>query len=167
MENATKALLIAAAVLIAIVLIALGVNLLSAGGDTAGQAEQVGTSLNEGITDAKDKVTDALGSLGGGSTDVKIAKGGRISNVEDLTSFLNAIGASTSITGLTNALNNGREIRAYDVTNKTVPTVWDEEIWANSGSPSNYAKYKLAGSIKSPEKNAQGTEARSIIFIEK
>jgi len=40
MENATKALLIAAAVLIAIVLIALGVNLLSAGGDTADQAGQ-------------------------------------------------------------------------------------------------------------------------------
>jgi len=66
MENATKALLIAAAVLIAIVLIALGVNLLSAGGDTADQAGQVGEELDKGIGSAAGKVEGGLASLGGG-----------------------------------------------------------------------------------------------------
>lgn len=45
MENATKALLIAAAILIAIVLIALGVSLLGSTGDTAGDAENVADAL--------------------------------------------------------------------------------------------------------------------------
>ena len=44
MENATKALLIAAAVLIVIVLIALGVALLNSGSDVTGQAKSVGES---------------------------------------------------------------------------------------------------------------------------
>ena len=60
MENATKALLIAAAVLIAIVLVALGVNLLSGVGDTTDQAEQVGSAIGEGIGSASDKVTSSL-----------------------------------------------------------------------------------------------------------
>lgn len=46
MENATKALLIAAAVLIVIVIIALGVALLNPGSDMKGQAEAVGESTS-------------------------------------------------------------------------------------------------------------------------
>lgn len=45
MENATKALLIAAAVLIAIVLVALGVNLLGSAGDTSEDAKNVSDAL--------------------------------------------------------------------------------------------------------------------------
>jgi len=46
MENATKALLIAAAVLIVIVLIALGVVLLNSGSDVTGQAKSVSESTS-------------------------------------------------------------------------------------------------------------------------
>ena len=46
MENATKALLIAAAVLIVIVLIALGVALLNSGSDVTGQARSVSESTS-------------------------------------------------------------------------------------------------------------------------
>ena len=60
MENATKALLIAAAVLIAIVLVALGVNLLSSVGDTTDQAEQVGSAIGEGVGNSSDKVIGSL-----------------------------------------------------------------------------------------------------------
>lgn len=60
MENATKALLIAAAVLIAIVLVALGVNLLGSAGDTsedaAAVANQLGTSTNTQATDVVNKL---------------------------------------------------------------------------------------------------------------
>ena len=55
MENATKALLIAAAVLIAIALIALGVNLLNAGGDASGKAGEIGGILEsetQGVADS-------------------------------------------------------------------------------------------------------------------
>lgn len=45
MENATKALLIAAAVLIVIVIIALGVRLLGAAGDSSEQAKTVSDQL--------------------------------------------------------------------------------------------------------------------------
>ena len=62
MENATKALLIAAAVLIAIVLIALGVRLLNAGGDTSEQAQQVSdqitSSADKGVTSVNDALTN-------------------------------------------------------------------------------------------------------------
>lgn len=62
MENATKALLIAAAVLIAIVLIALGVRLLSSASDSSSQAGNVSNQLNQAmetkITDIQTHLTD-------------------------------------------------------------------------------------------------------------
>lgn len=63
MENATKALLIAAAVLIAIVLIALGVNLLNSSGDAAEQAGQVSDALNTSTEAAIEDITGALEQL--------------------------------------------------------------------------------------------------------
>ena len=60
MENATKALLIAAAVLIAIVLIALGVNLLNSSGNAADQAGDVSEELNSTTDQA---IQDIQGSL--------------------------------------------------------------------------------------------------------
>ena len=60
MENATKALLIAAAVLIAIVLIALGVNLLGSAKDTSGQAQQVGEQLQTSIQSQTGTVLESL-----------------------------------------------------------------------------------------------------------
>lgn len=64
MENATKALLIAAAVLIAIVLIALGVNLLNAGGDTAEEAGAVGNALGTQINSVASDLTGDITSVG-------------------------------------------------------------------------------------------------------
>ena len=64
MENATKALLIAAAVLIAIVLIALGVNLLNAGGDTSEQAGTVGNSLSTQINSVASDLSGSITSAG-------------------------------------------------------------------------------------------------------
>ena len=63
MENATKALLIAAAVLIAIVLIALGVRLIGAAGDTSTQAEDVSNQLNTSIGQQVTSVNEALKGL--------------------------------------------------------------------------------------------------------
>lgn len=56
MENATKALLIAAAVLIVIVLIALGVKLLNSTSNISEQTEQTSESI-------KDSTMDAIGSI--------------------------------------------------------------------------------------------------------
>lgn len=47
MENASKALLIAAAVLIVILLIAFGMQVFNATGDTSADAEQVGQQITE------------------------------------------------------------------------------------------------------------------------
>lgn len=64
MENATKALLIAAAVLIAIVLVALGVNLLGSTGDTSGDAENVANALQTQTgTVANGVVDDIMNNL--------------------------------------------------------------------------------------------------------
>lgn len=63
MENATKALLIAAAVLIAIVLIALGVRLLNASGDTSGQAQNVANSISNSTGTGVNKVNEALSNI--------------------------------------------------------------------------------------------------------
>lgn len=60
MENATKALLIAAAVLIAIVLVALGVRLLSSAGDTSGDAENVSNAIKDSTTNAAGDVVNNL-----------------------------------------------------------------------------------------------------------
>ena len=60
MENATKALLIAAAVLIAIVLIALGVNLLGAAGDTSDEAGKVANQLQTSTGTHANEVVNSL-----------------------------------------------------------------------------------------------------------
>ena len=63
MENATKALLIAAAVLIAIVLIALGVRLISAARDPSTQAGEVAEQLNTSIGQQIEVIEGGLGDL--------------------------------------------------------------------------------------------------------
>lgn len=63
MENATKALLIAAAILIAIVLIALGVNLLNSAGDTSGDAANVANALQGSTENAASGVIDSISKL--------------------------------------------------------------------------------------------------------
>lgn len=61
MENATKALLIAAAVLIVIVIIALGVRLLGAAGDSSEQAQdvsgQLASSTETHVQDIQDELS--------------------------------------------------------------------------------------------------------------
>lgn len=63
MENATKALLIAAAVLIAIVLIALGVRLLNSAGDSSSQAENVSNQISTTTNQAAGTATNAITGL--------------------------------------------------------------------------------------------------------
>lgn len=63
MENATKALLIAAAVLIAIVLVAIGVKLLNSAGDTSGEAANVSGALKNSISNSSDSTVDFIESL--------------------------------------------------------------------------------------------------------
>lgn len=63
MENATKALLIAAAVLIAIVLIALGVRLISAANDPSSQASNVAEQLDTSMGQQVNVVKEGLGGL--------------------------------------------------------------------------------------------------------
>lgn len=65
MENATKALLIAAAVLISIVLTAVGVKIVSSTGDTAGQASEVSDALTSGTSSASEKVSQELAKISG------------------------------------------------------------------------------------------------------
>lgn len=65
MENATKALLIAAAVLISIVLIALGISLLNAGGDASKQVEGVSGEISDMTGLKTEEIVDDLLSMGG------------------------------------------------------------------------------------------------------
>ena len=67
MENASKALLIAAAILIVIVLIGFGVSVLNSGSEAIKQGENVGNSISLAGKDAADKVGSILDRLGGGS----------------------------------------------------------------------------------------------------
>ncbi len=60
MENATKALLIAAAVLIAIVLIALGVRLLNSSGNASGDAQNVSNQLQTSTGTGVNEITNLL-----------------------------------------------------------------------------------------------------------
>lgn len=60
MENATKALIIAASVLIAIVLVAVGVNLLKATGDVSGDAEKVSNQLENTTGNKANNVVSVL-----------------------------------------------------------------------------------------------------------
>lgn len=63
MENATKALLIAAAVLIAIVLIAFGIRILGSTGDAGNQAQNVQNSLNNQIGNFAQNATSGIDNL--------------------------------------------------------------------------------------------------------
>ena len=60
MENATKALIIAAAVLIAIVLVALGINLISSTSDTADAGEKTGNAIIDKTQQASSSLKDKL-----------------------------------------------------------------------------------------------------------
>lgn len=63
MENATKALLIAASVLIAIVLIAFGIKILGSTGDAGKQAQNVQNSLNNQIGNYSNAATSGIDAL--------------------------------------------------------------------------------------------------------
>ena len=56
MENVSKALLIAASVLIVILIVTLGIKLLNSTGETTQQAQQVGDSISSASKDAVDKI---------------------------------------------------------------------------------------------------------------
>lgn len=63
MENATKALLIAAAVLIAIVLIALGVGLLNSAGDSSEDAKNVANAIQNSTGAAANSLINNIGKI--------------------------------------------------------------------------------------------------------
>lgn len=63
MENASKALLIAAAVLIVILLIAFGVQILNSTDDVSGSAQEVGDQLTTQAGQASTAVNSALQGL--------------------------------------------------------------------------------------------------------
>lgn len=68
MENATKALLIAAAVLIAIVLTAVGIKIVSSTGDTSEQASKVSEEISGGISSATETARQELEKLSGNNS---------------------------------------------------------------------------------------------------
>ena len=63
MENASKALLIAAAVLIVILLIAFGMRIFNSTGDVSGQAESTGAQLTNSTGAASNSAKNALSGL--------------------------------------------------------------------------------------------------------
>ena len=63
MENASKALLIAAAVLIVILLIAFGMRIFSSASDVSGEATQTGNALANQTSAAKNSAVNALSGL--------------------------------------------------------------------------------------------------------
>ena len=63
MENASKALLIAAAVLIVILLIAFGMRIFNSTGDVSGQAESTGQQLTNSAQAASNSAKNALSGL--------------------------------------------------------------------------------------------------------
>ena len=65
MENASKALLIAAAILIVIVLIAFGVSVLNSSGDIGDQATGTGSAISNQTNQAADAANTALQGLSG------------------------------------------------------------------------------------------------------
>lgn len=69
MENATKGLLIVAAVLIAIVIISLGIRLLSSTGETTESAKKTGDALNEATGNASESAIDKILGLSGEDND--------------------------------------------------------------------------------------------------
>ena len=67
MENASKALLIAAAILIVIVLIGFGVSVLNSGREAIKKGEDVGGAISQAGRGEADKVVSVLGNIGSGS----------------------------------------------------------------------------------------------------
>ena len=65
MENASKALLIAAAVLIVILLIAFGMRIFNSTSDVSGQATSTGTQLSNQTTQAASSAQNALNGISG------------------------------------------------------------------------------------------------------
>ena len=65
MENASKALLIAAAVLIVILLIAFGMKIFNSTGNVSGQATSTGKELTNQTNAAATSAKNALNSLSG------------------------------------------------------------------------------------------------------
>ena len=65
MENATKALLIAAAVLIVILLIAFGMRIFNSTSDVSGQAQTTGKAISNQTNAATTQATNALQGLSG------------------------------------------------------------------------------------------------------
>ena len=65
MENATKALLIAAAVLIVILLIAFGMRIFNSTSDVSGQAQSTGKAISNQTNTATTQATNALQGLSG------------------------------------------------------------------------------------------------------
>ena len=69
MENASKALLIAAAVLIVILLIAFGMSIFNSTGDTAADAQAVGEQITTQSGAASQNAVQALQGLSGTGTE--------------------------------------------------------------------------------------------------
>lgn len=65
MENASKALLIAAAVLIVILLIAFGMRIFSSTSGVGKSATNTGSKINEQVTAANSAATNALDNIKG------------------------------------------------------------------------------------------------------
>lgn len=63
MENATKALLIAAAILVVILLIAFGMRVLNTSGGAATSAQQTGTKITEQSNRAAGSASNAISGL--------------------------------------------------------------------------------------------------------
>ena len=64
MENASKALLIAAAVLVVILIIAFGMRIFNSTSDVAGQADSTGKALTEQSTKAQTAANSAIAGAG-------------------------------------------------------------------------------------------------------
>ena len=68
MENASKALLIAAAVLIVILIIAFGMKIFNSAGDTSADATEVGEQITAQSGLAADAATGAIDGISGTKT---------------------------------------------------------------------------------------------------
>lgn len=124
MENASKALLIAAAVLIAIVLVALGVKLLGNVGNTKEKAEQIGQQIGNSIESSTGKITSSLDKLQStGMTEKQI------------TDFLISTDDSIDEDRMNEMMSYYKEytlIRVYKAKDDEDPTTFSEELWTKS-----------------------------------
>ena len=126
MENATKALLIAAAVLIAIVLIALGVNLIKAGGNTSGKAGEVGTALKEQTENTSQTAVGKIEGLFGDGTsgEISLTKVNTLKEILGLSTVTKGTGTEAPKSNITDTtpvrfvLNDSNMISIKDDENK-------------------------------------------------